>query len=175
LATAVLDEQGWNDMKNSAALPRTREVIAHDVTYVLNAPLHEKTKRIVVKNAAWAWTTSLGKYEGCPFWTQAALDQFKAATGKRRAKGLNHEHVVPIEALFQILRTLPDRNQEAVYQCLEKCLQGVVVTTEEHDKLNEKFKKTTPDGFDYRNNSSIRARYEECGIEILEIPPEACT
>lgn len=153
--------------KAAKSPPRTKDIIAQDVAY-LNAPLHDKTKRIVVKNAAWAWTTMSGKYEGCRHWTQAALDHFNAATGPRKAKGLNHEHVVPIAALFQILQNLAKpTTQEIVQQCLEKYLQGVIVTRGEHDKLNEQYKKTMPDGFDFGLHS-IYARYEKCGIKIVE-------
>jgi hypothetical protein len=148
--------------------PRTNQVIAHDVAFVLNAPLHSKTKRIVVKNAAWAWTTSNGKYKGCPNWTQAAIDFYEASGGERAPKGLEHEHAVPIEALFRILDSLPKPvTAELAYDCLEKCLMGVVVTKAEHDALNKRFKKTMPEGFVY-SSGSVRARYETCGIKIVE-------
>lgn len=154
---------------------RSKDVIAHDVALVLNADLHPKTKRIVVKNAAWAWTTMSGKYEGCRYWTRAALDQFQSAPKKRRAKGLNHEHVVPIEALYQILIAMPEPTKDSVYYCLERCLQGVIVTKAEHVRLNQEFKDAMPEGFDYRTNSiSIRARYKLCGIEIIEPSAEQC-
>ncbi|HYO24996.1 MAG TPA: hypothetical protein VEQ85_08600 [Lacipirellulaceae bacterium] len=153
--------------KSERSPGRTREEIAHDVAVVLKAELHDKTKRAVVKNAAWAWTTMSGKYDGCRYWTQAARDHFNAATAKRKAKGLIHEHVVPIEALFQFLIALPEPTEDAVYDCLEKCLHGVVVTKSEHDRLNREFKHSMPQGFDYRTDQ-IRARYERCEIEIIE-------
>jgi hypothetical protein len=159
--------------KSEKLPPRTKHVIANDVAYILNAPLHRKAKRIVVKNAAWAWTTTNGKYKGCPYWTQAAIDLSNASGGKRRPKGLNHEHAVPIEALFRILDSLPKPvTPELAYECLEKCLIGVVVTTAEHATLNERFKKSMPEGFDY-STGSVLARYEACRIKIVECSAES--
>jgi hypothetical protein len=157
-------------MKPRVSNRRTWEEIARDLAIVLTHPqLHQRTKRVVVKNAAWAWTAFHGKYQQCPNWTAAAVEHFRTGTAKRRTKGLIHEHAVPIEALFRILLKMRNPSPAEVHECLNKCLLGVVVTKAEHDALNTKFKKVMPEPFNCLVDDP-RARYRECGIDIQVMP-----
>ena len=153
--------------RNSVGTPaRSNEVIAHDVAVVLNADLHEKTKRAVVKNAAWAWTEASGKYEGCELWSAAARELHRAADRKGRFQGLNHEHAVPIQAFFNFLLQLPKGvSEQTVFDLFSHCMKGVVITEDEHKRLNRKFKDKMPEDFDFLSGNAL-ARYEACEITI---------
>lgn len=148
---------------------RTKQQIIEDVTFVLNSEMHRDTKRAVVKNAAWAWTSFSGKYKGCPDWTEAAHERYKQAEQGRKRKGLNHEHAVPIKVFFDMLVALPSPIQpETVERLFEKFMRGVVVTKEQHADLNKKFKNCMPSEFSAATSDPL-IRYAHCGLEVITV------
>ena len=99
-----------------ASRKRTKEELARDASFILRAPVHELTKYAVLNNVLWKWTEYAGKYKGCKFWTQAALEHYSI----RKSKGLRHEHVVPRKYLINMLLILDCPTAEVVFDILEK-------------------------------------------------------
>jgi hypothetical protein len=155
---------------------RTLQEIAQDVAYVLNAPLAYGTKFAVLHNACWSWTEFGGKYQGCPRWTNAAIQSRRVASQngfKRKFDGLRHEHAVPRSLVIEMLRDLESPRPDDVRQICDSFLKGVVVTKEEDRNLNCMFRKNMPPEFfdptcpEYHDPF---LRYKRCGIEIVEPP-----
>jgi hypothetical protein len=167
---------------------RTKEVIARDVAYVLNAPLDPATKKAVLNNAAWAWTTFHGKRDGCPMWSveakvyqlaylQKCIDLEEADGRRRRSKrDLIHDHAVPRRVVLQILLGMSPTTPEAVFRVCEKLLHGVVITPKEHDRLDSNgLRQEMP--MEFWDPASLVfenpwLRYQRCGIQLIPVPPD---
>jgi hypothetical protein len=153
-------------MRQSNECFRTKEEIVHDVTFILNAPIHHGTKRAVLKNAAWRWTEFNGKYKGCPNWTERALAQHRRYPKRK----LVHEHAVPLKVIYHLLHELRPATEEAVKRIFENLLHAVIVTPEEDKMLGRQFKQSMPPGFDIPTGAAYWdpwLRYRECGIEVV--------
>lgn len=133
---------------------RTREQLASDLAHVLASPLHPDTKRCVVKNTVWEWTKGpkRHKYHGCAFWSSEAVEFRKSdAAWKSR---VHHEHAVPIAAISRILLALDKPTPGQVLDLLNRLAVGVVVTRDEHARLNSlrvdgvRLRSRMPAGFD---------------------------
>jgi hypothetical protein len=93
---------------------------------------------------------------------------------RRKYYGLRHEHAVPRSLVIEMLRKLESPTPEMVYSICERYLCGVVVTKEEDDILNFKFRKDMPPEFFDPNSPDYEdafLRYKRCDFEIVE-PPE---
>lgn len=184
-------------LPESSPYYRTREEIAHDVAFVLNAPIKEGTKQAVLTNAAWVWTEFFGKIEGCPYWSQGAkllrlaslraevnalkdeLESPQTEQGtEQRAKRIKliHEHAVPKNVVLKMLRVLNPATPELVYGICEQFLHGVVVTPQEDAQFRaNRLHQRMPDEF---NDSASPAyknpwlRYVVCGIIVVPTPPD---
>lgn len=89
------------------------------------------------------WTEFDGKYNGCRYWTKAAL--MARMIDKRAA--LKHEHVVPKKVVVDMLVRLPQPDAESVFAIMDRFLIGVVVTPEEDAVLNCDHPSTMPPEF----------------------------
>lgn len=144
---------------------RTKDQIVRDVAVVLNSPLTYGTKCAVLLDVGWVWTEFHGKYEGCPYWSERALEQFEANAKTK----LRHEHAVPKSVIIAMLVEIDSPTHDQVRDICERLLIGVVVTREEDNLLNREFKKTMPPEFfdpqsaDYHNPW---LRYKRCGIPV---------
>lgn len=145
---------------------RTKQQLAEDVAKVLNSELHYGTKYAVLKEVTWVWTEYLGKFNGCIYWSEAALRRFNR---ERSVKSLRHEHVVPKKCIIEMLFELKSPAANEVQSLLDHFLIGVIVTKEEDDRLSIKYSKSMPPSFLDESSSSYRdvwLRYRECGIDV---------
>jgi hypothetical protein len=151
---------------------RTKQQLAEDVASVLNSKLQYGTKFAVLKEVTWVWTESSGKFIGCPYWSAAAVRQFKRDHSRKR---LVHEHVVPKKVVIDMLFGAANPTADSVRAILDKFLIGVVVTKKEDLRLNVEFGKSMPDEFDDERSNAFRdpwLRYRRCGIQVRSMPQQ---
>jgi hypothetical protein len=165
---------------------RTKEEIVRDMAFVLNAPLTYGTQEAVLREACWVWTEFDGKYEGCAYWSKAAMiqkmrylkhkmDYFEnpSANAKPTKVKLIHEHVVPKQVICELLRKLSPATPESVRGICDKFLIGAVITCEEDARLNT-YRQSMPPEFIDSASADFQnpwLRYKRCEIEILPHPP----
>jgi len=152
---------------NMSTRKRTKNELAKDTAFVLGAPLHEKTKYAVLNNVMWKWTEYEGKYKGCRYWTQAAVEHFTL----NRKKGLRHEHVVPRKYLITMFFQLENITPDIVYDMLNRFAIGAIVTKNEEQELNRHFKVDMPDEFDDPCNKAYRdpwLRFKHIDLKVIE-------
>jgi hypothetical protein len=141
---------------------RTKDQLCSDIAFVLNSSLHYGTKYAVLSEAAWVWTEFQGKYEGCEYWSKAAL-KFRGDP-----KRLVHEHVIPKKIVIKRLLKLSSptaATASSVRQELDSYCKGAVITREEDASLNRLgFRSKMPSDWDEKD---LWARYKAAGI-ILE-------
>ena len=138
---------------------RTKDEICRDVAFVISCDsLHRGTKLAVVDQVLWVWTEFEGKYEGCEFWSEAALELgFKSA-------GLVHEHLIPRKIVRKMLFDLSAPTITEVRKILDAYCIGVVVTKEEDLRLNSiGLRSKMPEDWDGAN---LWARYREADIRV---------
>lgn len=176
---------------------RTKQEIASDIAFVLGMPLHSRTKYVVLKNAASAWTQFDGKISGCRYWSVPAKLLF-ANTLKRQydalqtalASPLNpkadlktlrkfkcvHEHVVPKDVFCRILMALENPTVDTVYELCDKLLVAAIVTQDEDGQLTKaKLRQVMPPEFHEVGHTLYRnpwLRYAACGVKLLPSPPD---
>jgi hypothetical protein len=116
----------------------------------------------------WKWTTRHGKYSGCRYWSERALQQCQDSGDS----GLRHEHVVPRAEVARRLDTLLAGGAGAVelQEWLGRMCLGCVLTEEEDDQLGGRLTSRMPDGWD---GVDPWARYRQAfavgGIVIWEV------
>lgn len=135
----------------------SKGVICRDVAEILSSPtLHFRTKYAVLKNVAWAWSEFQGKYDGCPYWSEAAL------ACERTKRKLIHEHAVPKSVLIKMLFEIKNPTPKSVEDILSRYCVAVVVTKDE-DRLLSKagLRSKMPADWD---GSDLWARYRKVGI-----------
>lgn len=116
----------------------------------------------------WKWTTRRGKYFGCRYWSERALEQLKESGDS----GLRHEHVIPRAELARLLDAQLVRAVSAADLAvwLDRMCIGCVLTEEEDDRLGGPLTSRMPDGWD---GGDSWARYWQAfgssGIVIWEV------
>lgn len=152
---------------------RTKDEIVADIAFILTAPVAYGTKYAVLFQATWVWTEMAGKYEGCPYWTDAAFGWYCATRkAKSRRRFLRHEHAVPRKVVIQMLTDLESPSVESVRRICESFLIGVVVTKLEDDILNLQYKSAMPQGFYDQTGPEFEdpwLRYKQAGIKYRAI------
>lgn len=90
----------------------------------------------------WLHSQADGKYLGCHYWSNAAVDSFKrygkAQTSKKTFGhlALRHDHLVPRAYLIDnLLKRGPITDLASL---LDRCNIGVVITVDEHEELQKK-------------------------------------
>lgn len=92
----------------------------------------------------WYWTEAHGKYGpvggkfGCQYWTNAAKKLYRANIENDESnenKGLQHEHVVPLEQIVIALLDLTKPTHRAVRNLFNEMAVACVVTRDEHKRL----------------------------------------
>lgn len=151
---------------------RTKQELSVDVAKVLCSDLHHGTQFAVLKEVTWVWTEFTGKFNGCHYWTAAALRRFKRESSRKR---LRHEHVVPKKVVIEMLFALDKPTAEKVRTILDKFLIGVVVTKEQDARLNAEYGKSMPPEF-YDESSPLYQdpwlRYRKCNIKVRFMPQQ---
>jgi hypothetical protein len=146
---------------------RTKQEIVRDIAFILKAEVAFGTQYAVLKDASWVWTEFNGKYKGCERWSKRALQLVKRDP---ETNLLRHEHAVPRQVVFQMLRKLKKPTIKSVGRICDKFLIGVVITKEEDLRLNRKFRSTMPDEFWDTTSKNYRKpwlRYEQCKIKLV--------
>jgi hypothetical protein len=113
--------------------------------------------------AASEWTEFDGKYLGCPYWSKRAIEHWNSTNTR---KGLRHEHAVPKILVARLLLKLQNTTEEAVGRLLRSLLVAVIVTAEEDQRLNKKYRCSVPAAF--YETLDWRLRYQECDIDVME-------
>jgi hypothetical protein len=156
-------------MSSKSKKHRTKEQMAKDVLAALNAPMSYRAKEVVLLDVFSAWTESEGKYNGCPYWSERAWELHRACSWE---KNVRHEHAIPKKVLRDLLLRLESLTEETVATYLDFFLIGVVVTIEEDERLNDRFKSEMPDTFWKRGDKDYLdrfARYKVCGIMVGKV------
>jgi hypothetical protein len=130
------------------------------------SPVDDHFKNADLKMAPWISERSderkLVKYLGQPYWTKAAIENYK----QHRTKGLRHEHAIPRKLLIKLLEE-SDKSKEAIFSILDNLVHAVIVTEEEAKTLDQKWKSEMPIGFEITNDINvIFARYKEANINV---------
>jgi len=151
-------------MKHSNKRYRTKENMAHDVAFILTAPVEWGTKYDVINGILWAWNGDHGKYDGCEYWSKKALESKNDPKVKRI-----HEHIVPRKALIGILERLADPTPDKVRQVLNCLCVAAVIANEEHSRLDLSFRDRMPNDFveSPLSASDPWLRYKRCGIDVV--------
>jgi hypothetical protein len=150
-------------ISENSPLYRTKQVIANDLAFILNAKnLHRGTQQAVIDNILWVWSEFDGKYKGCKYWSAKALSSVN------KPKKLIHEHLVPRKMLREMIFDLNNPSSDELYKILDTWCIGVVVTVDEDRNLNKlKLRSSMPQNWDKENKWS---RYIEAGIKISAEP-----
>ena len=103
---------------------------------------YEKQFKELIDTLLWKHTEAYGKYIGCKYWTDGALESLKkhndkVVTNKKidPTHALRHEHIFPKKETIQRLLNLTDITQETVNDMLKLNI-GVIVTVEEDSRLS---------------------------------------
>lgn len=146
---------------------RTKAELCTDIAFVLNSDLHYGTKYTVFDNAMWVWTEFEGKYKGCEYWSEAALD---FADDERK---LVHEHAVPKKLLIEMLMNLSNPSSDSVQQMFQNYCKAAVITKAEDASLNRLgLRSKMPADWDGKDPW---ARYKAAGIILRSQAGEGCS
>lgn len=141
---------------------RSKEIICRDLAYILNnSNIHEGTKLAVIDQIFWVWTEFDGKYEGCKYWSESAINS------KLIGKGLVHEHIVPRKIIRDRLLNINNPTPDAIRSLLDQFCIGVVVTQKEDKKLDSlKLRSKMPNDWD---GNDAWARHKAAGIISISV------
>ncbi len=154
-------------IRENKSRDRTKPEICKDVAHILSAELKWGTKYAVLDDVLWTWSEFDGKYDGCRYWSPAAL-RFK-----NYEKKLIHEHAVPKSEIIKIIIKRQHRSAAAVNRILSKYCVGVAITRDEDKKLNNLgLRVKMPDGWDKQD---IRARHRAADIGWVDTKKKITT
>jgi hypothetical protein len=142
---------------------RTKQQMCIDISEVLNSKtLSHGTKRSVVDHVLWVWSEFHGKYDGCPFWSVAAIE-----AGEEDSE-LIHDHAIPRKLLRAMLfRHDLNAHENVIKNILETYCVGAVITKEEDGFLNsKKLRSSMPHNW---NEEDAWSRYREANIKIIRV------
>lgn len=113
-----------------------KKQIIDDVYLILTTPLSYETKFNAVKQLLlWGWTELKGKYIGCTYWSEGALEKYKDRyrEADRGGNGLIHEHIISRGILMEEIFNLSEKEltKEKLEEYFEKYVLATVVTKEE--------------------------------------------
>lgn len=104
---------------------------------------YEKQLRELITTLLWKHTESYGKYIGCKYWSEGALESLKKHNGKvvtsksvDPTHALRHEHIFPRKQTIELLLALGSPALDSVNKYLEHNI-GVVVTVDEDSRLSK--------------------------------------
>lgn len=152
-------------IRDSDKRHRSKEIIARDIAFILNAPVSYGTKYAVLAEVTWVWTEFDGKHKGCSYWSVEALKLPVNGIGKQTI----HEHVVPKRVVIEKLFALQKPTETEVYELLNKFLISIIVKKAEDRRLNlAGFNNKMPAEFDHPEHEDYHnpwLRYKKCNIE----------
>lgn len=104
---------------------------------------YEKQFKELITTLLWKHTEAYGKYIGCKYWSEGALESLKKHDGKVVTSkavdptyALRHEHRFPRKQTIELLLGLEQPTLDSVNKLLELNI-GVVVTVEEDSRLSK--------------------------------------
>ena len=104
---------------------------------------YEKQFKELVDTLLWKHTEAHGKYIGCKYWSNGALESLKkhnnkVVTNKKidPTHALRHEHIFPKNESIKLLLNIDTPTPEKVNEILKQNI-GVVVTVEEDSRLSK--------------------------------------
>jgi hypothetical protein len=113
-------------------------------------------------DVVWIWSEFEGKYEGCRYWSEGALE------ARRTNKPIVHEHLVPKRVIIDLLMSIRNPTAGAIRDLLDRFCVGVVVSQEEDRKLNScRLRSTMPQGWTV--NDDPWARHIRAGIKSKQM------
>lgn len=163
---------------------QNKKSIAKIITIIYNdkSDIPNYLKEMLLKRLLWATTEHdndglYRKYEGQPFWTIGAIQQFlKNLAEKETNKKLNpyynlrHEHSVPKIEIEKLIKA-SNKSEQEIFEILDNLGYAVVVSKDEDDLLNKKgFRSKMPNIL--QNNSDVGnvfSRYKEVGIKVCDV------
>ncbi len=155
------DRKSLAKISNKSLRYRTKNELCDDIAFTLNSSLHYGTKYAVLSEATWVWTEFEGKYDGCQYWSKAALE-FRG-----NPKMLVHEHVMPKKLVIELLLKMSSPTTSSVYQLLDSYCKGAVITRAEDAALNRLgLRSKMPPDWDEKD---LWARYKVAEI-VLHTP-----
>jgi hypothetical protein len=158
--------------RTEPSLRRDRAV--HDVVIALRSELSFESKHLIIGTACWLWSGAFGKYVGCPYWTAAALDDWRIINATPHPRVVpghrwRHEHVVPRAVLIPMILTVVDPTPECVRDLLQRFAIGCVVTLAQDAQLSRGSRQSMPSGFSSPDDPlhlDPWARYRERSIIV---------
>lgn len=127
---------------------------------------------ILNKWSARTWAAPKGADVGCRYWSESAINHFKAHgkwDAQKRVRALRHEHVIPRAILTPML--LEKKSLTEVSNFLSTHCFGCLLTKHEEGLIPTYLREAMPVGWDDRGD--IWARYEiafrDRGIVIWEV------
>lgn len=130
--------------------PKFKENLAKTIEYLYKSDeIVDYLKIGYINMAPWATEKSDDnskiKYIGQPYWTKKAIESFK----KNGINGLRHEHVVPNKIVREKLKE-SKKEFASIFEILDKVVHAVVVTKEEANELDKKFKVKMPEHIEFQ-------------------------
>lgn len=136
-------------------------------------------KEMMLKRLIWAVTENdddgiSKKYNGHPYWSEAALRKVLSNKENRipKFKDLRHEHTVPKSEIISRI-TNSDKSEQTIFTILDNLGYAVIISKEEDIRLNQKkLRSRMPDSFiDDGTVENIFSRYIEAGIKVFDVRP----
>ena len=125
--------------------------------------------KLIREFVLWKWSTRHGKYKGCEYWSENALEQYRNDDDNN----LRHEHVIPRTFLTKLLMEIPTEramNEKKVSDTLSNLCLGCVLTEDEDNLIPGYLISQMPKDW---NGTDLWARYREAfnksGITILKV------
>jgi len=157
--------------------------IAYEVHHLLHDEnLSNHTRYILVSKLVRDWTTLntvSGKYRNTPLWSEKALSKYQEIEKEHNGvltsinndlrEYLIHEHILPVYACIKLFDTASPHllTEDFVKFVLYNLLTAAVITKEENQIFNIKYKESMPDSF-YKTEN-VLDRYTEVGIRLKRI------
>ncbi len=171
-------------MTNKLKSSYDKSRMAEDIIYVFDGynkgELSETAVNSVIEKLSWYYTEHredpnekghfvFSKYKGNPYWTKKAIEYYRT---KNTTDGLIHEHIIPRQ-LFKtsLWNHKDDLNKSKLEDAMNNKLVACVVTKEEAESLDQRFKKTMPSGEsdDFFCIKDPWIRYKQMGIDVSEV------
>lgn len=127
-----------------------KKAMINDVEIILKSKeLSEYAKKAILDKIMWKWTEFSGKYKGCYYWSEKALEEYENSnkTSKFCEANFRHEHVVPKKVIISYLldkKNLNSIDVQFISKLFNKILIATVVTKCENDKKLNKYKDIMP-------------------------------
>lgn len=147
---------------------REKDTMIRDLVRVLNSDLSYGTKYAVLFEMLWIWTEFDGKYLGCSYWSNEALEQLDFTNVK-----LIHDHAVPRKIIIDKVFRMNSPSETDIRNVFDKYLNGVIITKDEDTQLNSHgYRQKMPSEFHDKSKADYDnpwLRYKKAGIKVVKV------